>query len=526
MTTLDDLALVRTESLPVAAVSGTTPNIADAAGSLAVDMDALGRWDPDAVATVERMITSYREWISDLAQAAATLTGPARKTAEAHVRDCTAFADDVAAGWALAASGPVHECLRWTSAAMAQQRRSYAAATRAVSVTDGVVTVAGVEPGSTGRAQWRPFQLAFLLANLAPVVDLEHRRRGVVDVIWMPTGGGKTEAYLALAAFTMLFRRRTDPTAGGTAVIMRYTLRLLTAQQLQRAASLLCALETLRAANREVLGRERFSIGAWLGRASTPNWRKDALRELRRLAERRRGATRPFLLSRCPACAAALGDVVDGQVLGYGVQSTPGGDRMQASCPNPACAFHLGRTPQGLPVYEVDEDIYAKPPTFLVATVDKFAQLAWNDRARVLFGLDRNGSRERPGTSAGHPRRAAPNLRAAGQPRRAVRVRDRPAVSARRRLPTARCCRNRHHPRVRAAGGRPIRLSRRAGAARATPWPDRQRQLLRAGRHDEPTADLPRRVRQRRRQVRARADARAGEPGARRVRARAAERTG
>lgn len=394
--TLDDLAFLRTESLPVAAISGTTPNIADAAGSLAVDMDALGRWDPDAVATVERMINRYREWISNLARDAAQLTGPARETAEAHVRACEAFADDVAAGWALAATGPVHECLRWTSAAMAQQRRSYAAATRAVSETDGVVTVAGVEPGSTGSAQWWPFQLAFLLANLAPVIDPEHRRRGVVDVIWMPTGGGKTEAYLALAAFTMLFRRRTEPTAGGTAVIMRYTLRLLTAQQLQRAASLLCALETLRAANREVLGRERFSIGAWLGRASTPNWRKDALRELRRLAEGRRGATRPFLLSRCPACAASLGDVVGGRVLGYGVQSTPSGPRMRASCPNPACAFHLGRTPQGLPVYEVDEDIYEKPPTFLVATVDKFAQLAWNDRARVLFGLGSNGSRERP----------------------------------------------------------------------------------------------------------------------------------
>lgn len=388
--------VVRTEALPVAAVTGTTPNIADADGPLTVDMDALGRWEPDAVATVERMIGSYRAWIADLDRKAAQLTGPARTTANRHVRECRAFADDVEAGWALAASGHVHECLRWTSAAMAQQRRSYAAATRPVSIHDGQVAVAGSEPGAMGPAQWRPFQLAFLLANLAPVLDPKHPRRGVVDVIWMPTGGGKTEAYLALAAFTMLYRRRTQPTAGGTAVLMRYTLRLLTAQQLQRAASLLCALEVLRTANRELLGRERFSIGAWLGRASTPNWRKDALRELRRLADKRRGATRPFLLSRCPACAAALGDVANGQVLGYGVQPTPTGDRMQASCPNPACAFHLSRTPQGLPVYEVDEDIYEKPPTFLVATVDKFAQLAWNERARALFGIDRAGVRMRP----------------------------------------------------------------------------------------------------------------------------------
>lgn len=390
------LDVVRTEALPVSAVTGTTPNIADEHGPLAVDMDALGRWEPDAIATVERMIRSYRTWISDLHRKAAQLTGAAGTTAEAHVRRCEEFADDIEAGWELAASGPVHECLRWTSAAMAQQRRSYATATRSVSVDNGQVRVAGPEPASTGQALWRPFQLAFLLANLPPVTYPQHPRRGEVDVIWMPTGGGKTEAYLALAAFTMLHRRRTEPTAGGTAVLLRYTLRLLTAQQLQRAASLLCALESLRVTNREIFGRERFSIGAWLGRASTPNWRRDALRDLRRLANKNRGAKRPFLLSRCPACAAALGDVVNGQVLGYGLQATPTGQRMQASCPNPVCTFHLSRTPQGLPVYEVDEDIYEKPPTFLVATVDKFAQLAWNDRARALFGIDRAGARIRP----------------------------------------------------------------------------------------------------------------------------------
>lgn len=396
VTTTSGVDVVRTEAMPVAAVTGTTPDIGDDSGPLAVDMDALGRWEPDAVATVERMISSYRAWITDLQLQAEQLTGRARATAETHVRQCQGFADDIEAGWALAATGPAHECLRWTSAAMGQQRRSYASGTRSITVQDGQVLVGGPEPATTGQARWRPFQLAFLLANLAPVTDPSHPRRGVVDVIWMPTGGGKTEAYLALAAFTMLYRRRTQPAAGGTAVLMRYTLRLLTAQQLQRAASLLCALETLRAANKEILGRERFSIGAWLGRASTPNRRKDALQELRRLADKRRGATRPFLLSRCPACATALGDVADGRVLGYGVQSTPSGDRMQASCPNPACTFHLSRTPQGLPVYEVDEDIYEKPPTFLVATVDKFAQLAWNERARALFGIDGSGARVRP----------------------------------------------------------------------------------------------------------------------------------
>lgn len=391
--------VVRTETLPSVAVTGTTADVGDADGPFDIDMDALGQWQPEAVATVVRMISSYQAWIDDLQRKAAQLSEPARATAETHVRECQAFVEDIKAGWALASSGAVHECLRWTSAAMAQQRRSYAAPTRAVTVDGGQVHVAGAEPATGGQARWRPFQLAFLLANLAPVVDPNHLRRGVVDVIWMPTGGGKTEAYLALAAFAMLYRRRTQPTAGGTAVLMRYTLRLLTAQQLQRAASLLCALETLRTANQDALGKERFSIGAWLGRASTPNWRKDALRALSQLAKKGRGSTRPFLLSRCPACAAALGDVVNEQVFGYGVQRTTTGDRMQASCPNPACTFHLSHTPQGLPVYEVDEDIYEKPPTFLIATVDKFAQLAWNEHARALFGIDLDGKRMRPAPS-------------------------------------------------------------------------------------------------------------------------------
>lgn len=399
----DDGVTVRTEALPVARVTGTTPDVGDDAGSLAIDMDALGRWEPGAVAKVERLLASYRGWIKDRRAATAALSGQARSTAEGHMRDCRAFADDIEAGWRLAHTDPtVGQCLRWASLAMAAQRRSYAAATRQIHVDEQThaVRVEGSEPcgigtesGGIGTARWRPFQLVFVLANLAPVTDPTHRRRGVVDVIWMPTGGGKTEAYLALAAFTMLYRRCVHPNSGGTAVIMRYTLRLLTAQQLQRAASLLCALELLRVESKGGLGQERFSIGAWLGRASTPNWRKDALAMLRRLAEKRRGAGRPFLLSRCPACATAMGDVVDRQVLGYSAQSISSGNRMQASCPNPSCAFHLGRNPAGLPVYEVDEDIYDKPPTFLVATVDKFAQLAWNEKARVLFGISPTGAR-------------------------------------------------------------------------------------------------------------------------------------
>ncbi|MGN6243217.1 MAG: helicase-related protein [Motilibacteraceae bacterium] len=395
--------VVSTRSLPVVEVHATTPDIADAAGHpWAIDMDALGAWEQHAVERVGELIEAYRGWIAQQRAQAAALTGQAKTTALEHLRMCNEFADDMADGWSLiVGDATLRRCFTWASAAMGSQRRSYAAATRAVTMTRAGgterVTVAGAEPALSGTAaRWRPFQLAFILANLRPLVDPASARRGVADVVWMPTGGGKTEAYLGLAAFTMLHRRLSAAAPDdvrGTSVMMRYTLRLLTAQQLQRAASLLCALEKLRLAHRDELGQARFSIGAWLGSSATPNQRSSAVTELRSYAKARNPKRRPFLLSRCPSCAAQMGHRQDEHVFGYRVTSTGAGDqRMQAYCPNPVCAFN---GPTGLPVYEVDEDLYERPPTFLVATVDKFAMLAWEPRARTLFGMDPAAARRR-----------------------------------------------------------------------------------------------------------------------------------
>src|SRR5690606_26291075 len=118
---------------------------------------------------------------------------------------------------------------------------------------------------------WRPFQLAFLLLSIPSPADPTHPDRtkpveAFADLLWFPTGGGKTEAYLGVAAFAMAMRRLKNDLGGldasrGLAVIMRYTLRLLTLQQFQRATTLLCAMEVIRRADDKTWGKEPFTLG-------------------------------------------------------------------------------------------------------------------------------------------------------------------------------------------------------------------------------------------------------------------------
>ena len=130
-----------------------------------------------------------------------------------------------------------------------------------------------------GRGTWRPFQIAFLLAAIASTADPGHPDRLLVDLIFFPTGGGKTEAYLGLSAFSMFLRRLRNPSDAGVEVLMRYTLRLLTAQQFQRAAALVCAMEALRQSDAR-LGQDPFTIGIWVGGETTPNTRERALTQV------------------------------------------------------------------------------------------------------------------------------------------------------------------------------------------------------------------------------------------------------
>jgi len=236
------------------------------------------------------------------------------------------------------------------------------------------------KPSTDETYRWRPFQLAFLLTTLESTTNENSEFRDTVDLIWFPTGGGKTEAYLGLIAFQIVLRRLRHPdTGGGTAVLMRYTLRLLTRDQFIRATRLICALELIRR-ERDDLGSAPITIGMWVGEATSPNSFQKAAELVKKAIAA--GEKPELVLDRCPWCGEDF-------EAGRNYDSTT--QHFHYLCRNLDCGF--GMSADGvLPCNIVDEALYAEPPTMLVATVDKFARLAWEERANAFFG----GTQHRP----------------------------------------------------------------------------------------------------------------------------------
>ena len=230
---------------------------------------------------------------------------------------------------------------------------------------------------SIEEVNWYPFQMAYILQIIPDIVDDKSPFRNDVDLLWFPTGGGKTEAYLGLSAFSIFFRRinKGQLNVNGVTVIMRYTLRLLTIQQFERATALICACEHLRK-KYDIPGGE-ISIGLWIGSGMTPNHIKDASETLKKIKEDSAAAiyeANPMQITRCPWCGADIG------AGGYNIVN---GTMNISCCNNPGCEFH-----EHLPIYVVDDDIYRIAPTFVLSTVDKFARLTWEENAGNLLGAN------------------------------------------------------------------------------------------------------------------------------------------
>ena len=235
-------------------------------------------------------------------------------------------------------------------------------------------TIKGKSPIET----WRPFQLGFILLTIESIAREKSEDRATTDLLWFPTGGGKTEAYLCLTAFAIFYRYLKNENPAGTTVIMRYTLRLLATQQFQRACSLICACEKIRRESVDLSNKPEITIGLWIGGKAMPNKIADVKPLVKTAHE---NGSSPFEPIYCPWC---------GHKLEYDIKE----DQLVALCGNKECYFRSGglrRRP--LPIKIVDEMLYDNPPTLLFGTVDKFAQLSFNENSGSLFGL-RNGDRK------------------------------------------------------------------------------------------------------------------------------------
>ena len=364
---------LRTAWIPTAQVERTvTVEVPD----VQLGMNALGSLKDGEAAreALSPLVASYRTWIDAQAAGLSDLAGTRRETAE-HLLHM-----------ARVASARIELGIE-TLVSDADALDAFQVANRAVAAA--LSRRLGVED-----PRWRTFQLAFILLNLPGMADPSEPNRETVDLLFFPTGGGKTEAYLGLAAFSMVLRRLRHPgiVGAGVSVMMRYTLRLLTLDQLGRAAGLMCGLELEREKEPERYGEWPFEIGLWVGKAATPNVigrkgekRNDSARaKAVAFKNNPQGKPSPIPLETCPWCGEAFGaNSFDLQSDGKSNWDTP--NELRVVCTNFECEFS-GGSGRALPILAVDEQIYLRLPAFLVATVDKFASLPWVGESGMLLG--------------------------------------------------------------------------------------------------------------------------------------------
>lgn len=405
---------VSAECLPVYETPSITPDITRADGS-AIDVSMAGlaglQEQFNIGESLQEICSLYESWIDARAAEVPLLPPHLHTIAHKHLDACRSAGQRMQDGLAYLLSNPqAMQAFKWANHAVLLQQVRGTIPPRTTTIDPAQNRVAFSEPFQAvnalkqvrGRGTWRAFQIAFLLMSIRSAVEADAPDRDTVDLIWFPTGGGKTEAYLGLSAFALFMRRLRSPGDAGVHVLMRYTLRLLTAQQFQRATGLICAMEYLRRRHEPQLGSTPFSAGIWLGSATTPNTHKDAREQLKALKSGSRYAENPFMVTRCPWCAAQMGPVHEKRGKSKGKGKTAAGgdvrvfgyeldrDTFIFRCPDPLCDF--GSRP-GLPIFVVDEDVYEQQPSLVIGTVDKFAMLAWKPQARALFGLAEDGVR-------------------------------------------------------------------------------------------------------------------------------------
>lgn len=367
-----------------------------------LSMKTLASVAPDAlVAGLAPMVSGYGAWLDRQEDTAMHLPGHLRATADDVLWEARQAHQRLVAGLEFVASDATAlQCFHFMNRVMRDQRVSSQIAEArksdsALSITQAREKIEAAERAGKPVASWRPFQLAFILMQLGSLTkptdalrSAEHQAR--VELLFFPTGGGKTEAYLGLASYTFAIRRRQavvqsvgGPLNGsaGVSVLMRYTLRLLTAQQFQRATTLVCAAELARREDESTWGAEPFRIGLWVGTDVSPKRFEEAEEQLRKVNDGISHRLTVLQIQRCPWCGT--------EITPANVKGDPTSRRVFVHCGDELgrCPFSKGGgVSEGLPVLTVDEEIYRLAPAFVIATVDKFARLAREGEAASLFG--------------------------------------------------------------------------------------------------------------------------------------------
>ncbi|MER9971181.1 DISARM system helicase DrmA [Mesorhizobium sp. M0060] len=365
-----------------------------------LDMEVLADMERDELAAVLSILASdYGKWIAEQAARVGKDVSGHDVQAKAALTRCAEIKKRLEEGVSvLSENDKALAAFRFANLAMARQRihSLYALSRR----RGEDKTLADFE--QRRNRSWRPFQLAFILLSLPALADPTHKDRtepleAFADLLWFPTGGGKTEAYLGVASFAMAIRRLQGNLGGydssrGLTVIMRYTLRLLTLQQFQRGSALICAMELLRqeaqATGDRSLGSEPFTIGLWVGNKVTPGSTADshkAIQDIRNPEKFDAGGTSPAQLTSCPWCGCEVSPKQDVEVDTVAKRTA-----IYCGDKKGLCEFSKGKSSKkphpGIPVLVVDEELYHRPPSMMIATVDKFALMAWRGEVRTLFG--------------------------------------------------------------------------------------------------------------------------------------------
>jgi hypothetical protein len=377
---------VTTEFIPTHEISAVSPEL-ESFGGKYFSMRFMSK-PSNKSETIERLRAlnkEYLDWISNLTNNTKMKDSSFFSKGEKIINECKVASDRISQGIDLIENNDeVFKAFCFMNQAMYLQRSISEFSSK---YGKGIECNLG-DFNKEDHSTWRPFQIAFILLNIASCVNPSDSYRNNVDLLYFPTGGGKTEAYLGLIAFVIGYRRITATNEteyekdGGVTVFLRYTLRLLTTQQRDRLTKMVCAAELIRTKNPDVFGKERISIGFWVGGGVTPNSFKE-------LDDKEKGPQAISKLTKqiitCPLCGTLI------KKENYDIDTDK--CEVKVHCPDSKCSFYKF-SGVSIPVYLVDEEIYRKCPTVIISTVDKFARLPWDEKMGLLFGnVDRSCER-------------------------------------------------------------------------------------------------------------------------------------